>query len=186
MVAVASRNLMTAREFECLQDNGRHYELIKGELSEMVPPGGIHGSITCDFTIYTGFFIVSQNLGQCFAAETGFLIERNPDTVFAPDWAFITKERLPAIIPEGYISIIPDIVLETRSPSDTKRKVAEKVARWLEAGVKIVWELNPTTKELTVYSQNSEPKVLRTEDTLTGGEILPDFSLLLSKIFGNY
>ena len=78
---------------------------------------------------------------------------------------------------------MPDAVLEVRSPGDRKSAVLAKVNQWLAAGVRIVWELNPKTRILTVYRPNTEPRALHPEDTLDGEEVLPGFSLPLRRIF---
>ncbi len=180
---LTASKVFTARDLEGLSAQGYHYELIQGELHEMIPPGGMHGSSTIRLSFYATRIVIDQDLGETFAAETGFLIRRNPDTVLAPDFAFILKERLPGAITKGYVPVVPDIVLETRSPNDTKREVAEKVERWLEAGVRLVWELDPEAQVLTVHQRGLSPITLGIDDTLDGADILPAFTLPIAKIF---
>lgn len=181
--ALAPPRLYTARDLERLSDPGHHYELVQGELREMAPPGGMHGSSTSRLTILAGIVALDNDLGETFAAETGFLISRNPDTVLAPDFAFISKDRLPSLPATGYIPVVPDIVLETRSPNDTKREVADKVERWLNAGVRLVWEINPSAKVLTVHRVGIAPLLLGNGDTLSGEDVLPGFSLAVERLF---
>ena len=173
----------TAEDLERLSDEGYHYELIKGELREMAPPGGTHGSATSRISYYVSAIVYGQDLGDVFAAETGFLVSRYPDTVLAPDLAFIAKDRLPDPLPRSYVPVVPDIVLETRSPNDTKREVADKVDRWLALGVRLVWELNPQTRVLTVHRPNQDPHLLGIGDTLDGGDMLPGLSVPVERIF---
>ena len=175
--------LQTAADLERLSDQGFRYELIKGELREMAPPGGSHGSTTSRLTILVGILVIDKDLGETFAAETGFLVGRNPDTTLAPDFAFVSKDRLPNPLPKSYIPVVPDIVLETRSPNDTRQEVADKVALWLELGVRIVWELNPQTRILTVHQNHQMPRLLDETDTLDGGEVLPGLSVPISRLF---
>src|SRR5579864_2911573 len=127
--------LYTADDLTRLTTQGCRYELIRGKLVEMSPPGGLHGSSTDRLAAYVRIHVDEFDLGECFAAETGFLIARDPDTVIAPDYAFIAKERLPDPIPEKYVPVIPDLVIETRSPNDTQNMVMEKVNQWLQLGV---------------------------------------------------
>ena len=183
-VATQARpTVYTAADLERLSDEGRHYELVKGELLEMTPPGGTHGSSTGRLAAFVGYAILNGDLGEVFAAETGFLVSRDPDTVIAPDFAFVAKGRLPNPLPKGYVPVVPDIVLETRSPNDAKRKVAEKVEDWLASGVRLVWELDPQTRTLTVHRLNQPFYALGEGDTLTGEEVLPGFSLPLARLF---
>lgn len=174
---------ITAKEFEKFDPEWR-YDLICGELIPMPPmPGAEHGVLTLDFTLEVTLFVRQHHLGACFAAETRFTIRKNPDTAIAPDWAFVAKERLPAKMPKGFLDLAPDIILEVRSPSDREKNVLAKIQRWLNAGVRIAWELNPQTQILTVHRANRKPQALGIDDTLTGEEILPGFTLPLRRLF---
>ena len=173
----------TAEDLEGLSDQGFRYELIKGELREMAPPGGWHGSSTSRLSAFVSIVIIDKELGASFAAETGFLVGRDPDTVLAPDFAFVSKARLPNPLPKSYVPVVPDIVLETRSPNDTRKEVADKVARWLELGVRLVWELNPQTHILTVHRRDQLPRILSEGDTLDGEDVLPGLSVPIARLF---
>jgi len=173
----------TAEDLERLSHEGHHYELIKGELHEMAPPGGTHGSTSSRIAYYVSALVYGQDLGDVFAAETGFRVAANPDTVLAPDFAFVAKERLPNPIPAGYVPVVPDLVVETRSPNDTKREVADKVARWLELGVRLVWELNPKERILTVHRSGVPARELGGTDTLSGEDVLPGLAVPVERIF---
>ncbi len=175
--------LITAEEFEQFNPEWR-YDLIEGELRQMPPmPGYEHGILTAEFALEAGNFVRQHQLGKCFAAETRFIIERDPDTAIGPDWAFIARERLPHPTPKGFVPIAPDAVLEVRSPSDRQPEVAKKIARWLRAGVRLVWELDPEARTLSIYRPDREPQRLGINDTLSGEEVLPGFSLPLRRLF---
>ncbi|WP_395146517.1 Uma2 family endonuclease [Armatimonas sp.] len=161
-----------------------HYELVRGKLRSLeMPTGGPHGAKTNRFTTPLSSFIYEYDLGECFAAETGFLLSQNPDTVLAPDFAFVKKAKLPEELPGGYVRAIPDLVLETRSPSDRPREISSKVREWLDAGVQLVLELNPAKQVLTIYRPNSEPEILTRESIFDGGTFLPGFVLPLTRLF---
>lgn len=183
-VAEIKKRWVTAEEFEQFEECER-LDLIRGELRPMPPmPGGRHGSLTMRFSTPVHIYVIEHNLGECFAAETRFTIERNPDTSIGPDWAFVAKDRLPNPIPDGFMPLVPDAVLEVRSPSDSRPAAEEKVQRWLAAGVRLVWELNPRTQIITVYRPDVEPQELGIDDTLSGEEVLPGFSLPIKRLFG--
>jgi Uma2 family endonuclease len=175
--------LFTASDLLVLPADAR-YELIRGELIEMTPPPGAeHGKLNSRLGSRISVFAEDHDLGEGFSSETGFLVEQHPDTVIAPDWAFVRKEKLPARTPQGYLTVAPDLVLETRSPSDRPREVVQKVTMWLNAGVRIVWELNPATRTLTVHRKDRLPRVLGPADTVTGEEVLPGFEFALAGLF---
>jgi Uma2 family endonuclease len=160
-----------------------HYELIRGKLRKMAPAGDAHGAYTMDLAIEIGHFVRLNDLGRCYAAETGFRLSRNPDTVLAPDFAFVAKERLSEPPGPGFLALVPDLVLETRSPGDTAKEMADKIALWLSFGVRLALHLEPRTKRLTVHTPGSLPQVLTVADTLSGGEVLPGFLLPLTRLF---
>lgn len=175
---------VTAEELELLSAQGGHYELVNGELREMSPPGSEHGFVTLSLAARVTIYVQDNALGMTFASETGVLISRRPDTVLAPDLAFVAKGRLSVPLPKGYIPVIPDLVLETRSPSDRPKAVAEKVQQWLALGVRLVWEMNPATQIVTVYAPGAEPQEVPADGILDGGDVLPGFLLPLSRVFG--
>jgi Uma2 family endonuclease len=159
------------------------YELIRGELVEMPPPpGSPHGKLTDRLASRASVFARDNDLGEGFS-ECGFLIERGPDTMLAPDWAFVAKHRLPPKETKGYFPLAPDVVLETRSPSDSPREVALKAAQWIAAGVRMAWVLDGDALTLTIHRPNQPPRVLHAKDTLTGEDVLPGFELPLMKVF---
>jgi Uma2 family endonuclease len=159
------------------------FELVRGELRPMPPPAGDeHGFYSMDLSAYVTVHVRNHDLGRCYAAETGFLIARNPDTVLAPDFAFVAKERLTGPPGKKYVPLVPDLVLEVRSPNDTPSEVAEKVADWLAAGVRLVWELNLKDRTVTVYRPDADPRPLGPNDTLTGENVLLGFTLPLARL----
>ena len=174
----------TAEDLERLSAQGFRYELLRGELIEMSPAGFPHGAFTLRLIGPASAYVYANNLGECTAAETGFKVAQDPDTVLAPDWAFVAQDRLPEGWENaGFLALAPDLVLETRSPGDTKRALRDKAKEWINAGVLIVWTLDVTARTLTVYRKGREPQTLGPEDTLTGEEALPGFTYPLSRLF---
>jgi Uma2 family endonuclease len=147
------------------------------------PPGGAHGAISNDIAALAGSYVIEHDLGQGFAAETGFLIARDPDTVRGPDWAFIKKDRLSGAVIWRHVPVPPDLVLETRSPSDSRAELGYKVEIWLQAGATLVWEVDPEAQRVTVHRAGRAPQFLTAKDTLEGEDLLPGFRLPLSKVF---
>src|ERR1700722_1321069 len=101
--------LMTTDEFLEMPDDGLLHELIRGEVVTMSLPGGVHGLVALEIARLIGNHVDDRLLGEAFAAETGFLIERDPDTVRGPDVAFVRAERLPEITDfDKYVPFAPD------------------------------------------------------------------------------
>lgn len=177
-------NPMTAVELLHLPQDGVRYELVKGELLEMSPTGPRHGRIAMRLGALLEQYARQQKLGVVYAAETGFKLQENPDTVRAADAAFVAQERIPPEgEPEGYWAIAPDLVVEVVSPSDLALLMQAKVTDWLEAGCRLVWVVYPDTRTVTEYRSLKEAQVLTVDQNLTGGEVLPGFSCAIAEIF---
>ena len=124
-----------------------------------------------------------NNLVGLFAAETGFILEKNPDTVRAPDIAFVRASRLPHPLPRKYLTIPPDLAVETLSPDDRPRRVKEKINQLLKSGVRLIWVVDPQTRTVTVHRPPMEPRVLHDGDFLEGEEVVPGFRFPVTEIW---
>ncbi|MBI3977051.1 MAG: Uma2 family endonuclease [Chloroflexi bacterium] len=179
-----ARAHLTADDLIHLPEDGKHYELVEGELLEMVPPGGEHGYVAAEVLYRLRAFVEQHRLGgRVFAAETGFRIRRNPDTVRAPDVAYVAEARLAQARVAGYPDLAPDLVVEVVSPGDTAADVQAKVEAWLRAGTQLVWVLYPGTRSAVAYQPDGEARVLHETDMLPGEPVLPGFSCRLAEVF---
>jgi len=176
--------LMTADELLGLPRGEFRYELVNGELKKMSPAGQKHGRIIVRLTEPLAKHVRENQLGQVYAAETGFKLKSNPDTVLAADIAFIRRQRLEALgETESYWPGAPDLAVEVNSPSDTVREVEKKVMEWLEFGSRLVWVVSPKLHTVTVYRSLTDIVVLTEKDTLDGGDVIPGFQIAIADIF---
>ena len=168
-----------------LPDHGGRNELVEGELVPMSPANIEHGRITYRVGFLIGQYVYREKLGDMYAAETGFILQRDPDTVRAPDVAFMAHERLHAIEKQtsGFGEIIPDLVVEVVSPHDTASEIQMKVKDYLEAGVQLIWVVDPQTEMVTEYKPSGRMQLLNLQDELNGGGVLPGFTLSVAHIF---
>jgi Uma2 family endonuclease len=155
-------------------------ELIRGELRLMDYNGAHHGQVTATLLSRIGDHVEAHRLGTALAA-TGFVLSRNPDTVRAPDGAFLRADRVD--FGPGYVEGAPDLAVEVLSPDDRSGYVREKVAEWLEAGAGAVWVVDPDDRTVTVHEPRRKPKHLAEGDTLQGGSVLPGFEMPVAAIF---
>jgi Uma2 family endonuclease len=166
-----------------MPSDGNRYELFEGELRMMSPAGGRHGRIALKLGRRLGDHVEQHNLGETFAAETGFLLKENPDTVRAPDVAFVTHTRLGERANDpGYLPIAPDLVAEVISPSDRSSDVEEKVLDWLTAGVLAVLVVDPQTKSIRHYRSADEIKVHQ-DGTIDLCHVISGYLLDVSELF---
>jgi Uma2 family endonuclease len=177
--------LVTADDLWQMPGNGRYYELVKGELHPMPPSGGEHGEVTINLTGPMWTHATVQDLGRLVAAETGFVLARDPDTVRGSDIAFIRKDRIPAGgLPKKFIPFAPDVAVEVVSPTDRMEDVEEKVAEWLAAGTTLVWVVVPKRRIIKVYRTLTNVKILTDKDELDGEDVMPGFRLPVARVFG--
>ena len=172
---------MTAAELIKLDDGYRH-ELVKGELLTMSPAGAEHGAVIMNLAGPLAVFVKRNKLGIVFGAETGFTLERDPDTVLAPDIAFIRNQRIGALS-KGYRDGAPDLAVEVISPKESKKKIETKTASWLQFGATAVWLVNPQTRTVEVRTITGETQILNEQDVLTGDRLVPGFSIPVAEIF---
>ena len=186
MTAPAQRieTKVTADELLQMPDDGYRYELVKGELRKMVPAGHAHGRIAINITVPLAQHVRSNNLGTVYAAETGFVLARNPDTVRAADVAFVRRERVETVEEEqGYWPGAPDLAVEVVSPNDTYTDVEEKVFNWLDAGARMVLVVNPRKHTVTSYRSRNDITVLTEGERLSGEDVVPNWTLPIREVF---
>ena len=186
---MATNTLITADEFFNLAPQLGYCELVKGEVIEMSPPGLIHGKIAMELGARLFIHAKEHNLGQVFAAETGFIVEHatdehSRDTVRGVDISFVSKERIPeGGFDDAWGDFPPDLVVEVMSKNDTHRQVLEKVGEYLDVGVCLVWVVRPKDKTVTIYRNNGQVEQLQVDDTLDGEDVLPGFGCPVSDVF---
>ena len=176
--------LMTAEELERIPQKDAHVELVKGEIVSIAPAGHEHGEIVSNVGSELRVFVRQHKLGKVYAAETGFILTHNPDTVRAPDAAFVSAARAAQQKRrEGFFDGAPDLAVEVVSPTDADEEIQEKVLEYLEAGTKLVWIIRPRTRTITVYRSLSQVRVLMENDMLDGADVLPGFTVAVKEIF---
>lgn len=178
---VSIPHLLTAEQLERISIPGKVVELVRGQLVVHEPPGTWHGAIAAKLGSRLSAF-VEQGLGLVFAQDTGFKIGFNPDTVRAPDVAFLRREDSEIIQRRGYAPVAPNLLAEVLSPDDRAGEVLDKVAQWLAAGTKIVWVIDPERREARVHRGDGSIAVLHENDVLDGEDVLPGFTCRLRDI----
>jgi Uma2 family endonuclease len=181
---MVTTKLATAEDLAALPDDGlTKYELIRGEIRKMAPAGEGHGRIAARMA--KPLFILEDALGgETLIADTGYFIEYDPDTILAPDAAFLRRDQLSPLGEQtGFSRSIPALVIEVKSPSESMREVLEKVDIYRRAGVPLIWVAFPQTQTVLVDGAGRERQTLGMDDTLDGEEILPGLRLPVATIF---
>ena len=165
--------LLTAEELLRLNLPNKRTELVRGRLVVREPAGYVHGDVAMRIGAAILQHVDANSLGRVFAAETGFTLSRGPDTVRAPDVAFIRSERLPSPPPRGFAELAPDLAVEVLSLGDRPGEVLEKVGDWLNAGTILVWVVDPGRRIARVYRADGSESHVDDDGALEGEALLP-------------
>ena len=178
-----SGELMTAEQLLTLDLPNKSTELVRGRLVVREPPSTYHGRVQGLLHVLVGSYVLNHRLGAVFGQDTGFKIASDPDTVRAPDLAFVHRDRVERIGRRGYAALAPDLATEILSPDDSPGEVLRKVGEWLDAGVAIVWVIDPDRRLASVYRRDGSVSAVSPDGRLEGESVLPGFACALSEVF---
>jgi Uma2 family endonuclease len=174
--------LMSAEDLLHAHVPDKRTELVRGMLVVREPAGGRHGRVANELSRVIGNHVHAHALGAVYAAETGFTLARRPDTVRAPDVAFVRRDRVPDPEPVGFPELAPDLAVEVLSPGDRPGDTLSKVADWLSAGTRLVWVIDPERRLARIYRQAGSETIVTADGALDGEDVLPGFSCPLGSI----
>ncbi len=178
-----SDRLYTAEEYARLPEYlGGRDELVRGRVVREPFPRPIHAQVQARLCELLGAHVRRKRLGFV-GGETGFKLERDPDTVRGPDAAFLSRARFGVTLPEHWPECGPDLAVEIRSPSERRRRLAEKIALYFAAGTRLVWVIDPKKRTAVVYHSPDDARVLRAGDELEGEDVVPGFRVSLRELF---
>ena len=164
----------------------KHLELIDGEIIEMPAPGEEHGFFAGLFFHHFLLFDPERKMGLP-TVESGYYTLDDRYTVLAPDAAFRLRERADAPLNKRWVSVMPDIAVEIKSPNDSMAQIRRKAAIYLRHGTKLVWIVLPDKNGVEVCKLNETGKIqtefIGADGRLSGEHVLPGFELELSKLF---
>lgn len=181
--AVSQPISLSGQEFVRLPSNGKRRELVRGLIVQKPMPDMRHGIIGAKTGHMISSFLEQQDIGRTATNDAFVLTRRNPDTVRGADVCFISYGRLPrGPVPEGLLDVVPELVLEVRSPSDRLIRMNAKATEYIEGGVTVVCIVDPQQLRIMVYRQDSTQE-LGIDDVLTLPDVLPGFSAPVRKFF---
>ncbi len=158
------------------------YELHRGRLLVMAPPGDSHARRQARFTAYLFNYGELRGYGQV-RVEVGLLLSRNPDHLVCPDVAFLTATQLPPqLSPEGYLITVPGLIVEVRSKNDTQSELDEKVRDYLVAGANLVWIADPEAHTITAYTSRQPTVTFTATDIVTADSVIPGFAIPVAEL----
>lgn len=176
--------LYTAEDLLRLPDEGMRHELVGGEIKTMPLHGAEHGFVAGNIGSSMGNHVESGTLGRAYATGTGFKIESDPDTVRAPDAAFVSRDRVAEVgLVKGFWPGAPDLAVEVVSPGETHAEVVEKSLAWLDAGCPMVLVAEPQRRVVTVYRSREDIRILTGDEAVDGADVVPGWRLPVAGIF---
>jgi Uma2 family endonuclease len=182
-MTTTKQKFITAGELLAMPKDGNRHELIRGVLVPKMAPGDPHAVVVFRISTQIGIYSDTHNYGAGRTGEPGYRLDRDPDTVRAPDVAWFSPERMPAEGTEGYPELAPDFVVEVKSPSNSNPEMAAKARMWLSYGSRMAVVADPRNSTLTVYLPNAEPVALSENDIFDGGDVMPGFSVEVWRFF---
>lgn len=185
--------LITAEELFAYDMPNKRVELVRGQLIVREPPGMRHGEhaarIVGALISYLSHDRAASGAtltrGRVVTCDSGFTLARNPDTVRAPDVAYVSRERWAGPLPVGYGEFAPDLAVEVRSKNDRPGAVLSKIGDWLDAGTQLVWIVDATNEQVAVYRADGPQAMLGVADMLDGGDVLPGFTYAVAELFAD-
>jgi Uma2 family endonuclease len=179
--AMVTRPRYTAEELPSLTSDEEDFELIEGALVRIALPGFDHGAIQANVGTLLHIQVEERALGTV-VGRAGFILARGPDTVLAPDVAFIASSRFPGQI-SGFAEFAPDAAVVIVSPSNSPGEIERKVAVYLQTGVRAIWVVYPEEQQVVVHTPHPAPSIFGAGEAIEGDEVLPGLSLPVAEIF---
>lgn len=163
-------------------DNARLYELARGVLIEMSPNFIEHSKLAMWLVHLLLLFVDPEDLGDVTGPDGGYKLFTDPDTVRAPDVAFIAKARRQK--QDGYYLGAPDLAVEIMADSNTVNDTRDKIIEYFQAGTRLVWIVHPKSQTVDVYHRSiTDIRILDIDGVLDGGDVLPGFTLTVRELF---
>jgi Uma2 family endonuclease len=179
-----TETLLTAEEFEALPDDGKRYELIDGELHELAPTVYWHGEVEINLGTRLNVHVRTRGLGRVSSGEILHIVRRDPDRVRAADIVFIRQERVPPLEARQHImEVVTDLVVEILSQHDTVAEIHDRIDDWLNAGVQMLWVVDPFRRTVTTYQPGHDPSLLGEHGILEGEPVIAGFRCSVAEIF---
>jgi Uma2 family endonuclease len=178
--------IVTPEQFDrlCIQNPDLRLELTKdGELIVMPPTGGESGKRNGNLFGEAWYWNRQSNLGEIFDSSTGYDFIAIGGGKMSPDVSWIEKSRLVGVEIVGFISIVPDFVIELRSATDNLKPLQDKMEEYRRLGVRLGLLINPKNKQVEVYRFGQDAVVLESPSSIDCNDVMPGFVLSMSRIW---
>lgn len=186
MATVATKPITAEEFYEWLsrpENYGRFFELERGEIIPVPPPGKYHGFVCGNVARILGNYAVARRQGYVCTNDAGVIVERDPDTVRGPDVTFYDDAQDSLSMERRFAVKPPLLAVEVLSPHDRLNKTMQRIAQMLHRGVTCVWVIDPEARDLTVHRAGQEPLLMDATLELDGGDLLIGFRCRVAELF---
>ena len=183
MTTVIEKAIVTPEDLLAMPD-AVNYELVSGQLVER-SMGTLSSWIGGEIYRQLANFVRDHSLGWVFPADQGYqCFADDPMKVRKPDASFVTAERLPGgQMPEGFLTVAPDLAVEVLSPNERALEVEWKVREYLTAGVWLVWIVNPETRMVRIHRADRSVAEVQESEELDGEDVIRGFRTRVESLF---
>ena len=188
-MATVTTQRMTAEEFwewaNRPENQDRIFELDRGEVMEMPPPGDAHGSICAWIAHLLWEYVLRRGKGRVTSNDTGLLVGRNPDSGRGPDLMLFDESAPLETLSNRFSEAVPLLVVEVWSPNDRWSRMLRRIDQYTRRGVRLIWVVDPEERSVTGFPTERESAVRHLEDAmeLTGNGVLADLRLRVADLF---
>jgi Uma2 family endonuclease len=177
-----TKPLLTAKDLQEMGEEGEFCELVDGELVKMSPSFIPEARVVRTVQRLLDNFVYPRQLGEIFGPDLGY--ELTPHRVRAPDVSFVRAEKLVSYgNPQEFAKVVPDLAVEVISPEVKYGYLQRKIRDYFEAGVRLLWIVDPEMQTVTVYHSPLALRIFTTADALSDEEVLPGFSCMVAELF---
>ena len=178
---------LSGTNIESLMPDDAYYEVVDGEVYRLSGSGIEHGVRGMRVAAALGSYVYQHSLGEVPHPDTRYVLAEGEDGIRlmrGPDLSFIRREHMPLPpYPPGFVRLVPDLIVEVRSPHDTFSELQRRINDFLEAGTRLAWLVDPLKRTVTVFAPEREPHTLDAAAELDGEDIVPGFRLAVAAIF---
>lgn len=162
---------------------GTRYELDRGVIVEVPPPGELHGIVCCLIAYLLGQYLFQRGKGFACTNDTGLLVGRNPDTVRGPDVMVFDETLSIDDASPKFSTRVPKLIVEVISPTDRVGNTLKRIHQYFERGVPLVWLVDPEIRLVTVHRPGQEPTPIEEDGEVSADDVLPGCKFRVAEFF---
>lgn len=180
---MTTRTRSSLDEFLSLEETKPYLEFIDGEVVAKAMPNAAHAALTAE--IIADLINYARVHTEWRVSNELRHLNRDDVWVFVPDVSVTSRVRLRAKGAANPVEVMPDFAIEVLSPDDRSGVVMRRVAHYMQAGVRLLWLIDPDEGQITVWQPGESPQVVTPPATLSADAVLPGFEVDTARLFAS-